>query len=163
MKSLAILGSVLTVLATGCAAPGWADGIFGETDFELRSQDPLAQAGGSERDMLVVMAEIDGETLRTVSIGLNRFQTLPHGEPVDAGDGSPGDARPFVDVTVGELVREDRGDGVEIISSDNATRAASTGGSVTLDELGAQVAGSFRVDLDDGGYLEGSFLAERVE
>lgn len=153
----------LMPISIACGAPGMADGVFSHADFSLRSDDPLAQVGGSQRDMLVVMAETENETLRTVAVGLNRFLSLPRGTPAEAGTGEPGDLRPFVEVTVGALIVEERNDGVQLISSVDPVRATSVAGTVTLEELEPEVSGTFAVDLDDGGHLVGSFVAQRAE
>lgn len=153
-----------------CAAPASVEGVFSGDGFRLDCETPLAKPTASGRDMLVVLAETDGETLRTVSVRLPRTADLPLGEPLAVGSGDGDDPRPSVDVVVGDLVVDTRSDGVQILSSENAVRAASAGGSLTLDErtgasadAPAELAGSFRVDLDDGGYLEGTFVAAPLD
>lgn len=152
-----------------CAAPASVEGVFSGDGFRLDCETPLAKPTASGRDMLVVLAETDGETLRTVSVRLPRTAELSHGEPLAVGNGGD-DARPSVDVVVGDLVVDTRSDGVQILSSENAVRAASAGGTLTLDErtgasadAPAELAGSFHVDLDDGGYLEGTFVAAPLD
>jgi hypothetical protein len=151
---------VASVFAVGCGAPGTVEGIFDQADFSLRTNDPLARASGSDGDVVVVLAEQDGETLRTVTVSLPRAEHMPRQKAVEVG---PEATQPSIEVTVGRLTREDRGDGVEVISSEDATRAQSTGGTVTIEDLAPDVAGTFSIELDDGGHLDGVFTARMTE
>jgi hypothetical protein len=150
---------ILASLSAACAAPGSVEGVFSDAEFRLECEKPLSKATASGRDKIVVLAEFDTETLRTVSIGLPHFAELPVGEELAVGSGAPDDQRPSVDVVVGALHVDTRSDGVEVLSPSDPVRAASLAGSLTLDEKDDElVAGSFQVDLDDGGFLEGTFV-----
>lgn len=110
--------------------------------------------------MIVVMAERDGETLRTVSLTLPHAAALPVGTVMEVGTGAADDQRPVVDAVVGDLVVDVRSDGARVISSVNAVTAVSTGGTLTVGSRDAgSVAGTFQVELDDGGHLRGTFAA----
>lgn len=110
--------------------------------------------------MVVVLSQIDTETLSTISVTLPGFSALVLAETVEVGTGSYRDLRPSLKVAVGALLVETRPDGAQIISSTDAVVAASVGGTFTLDGASDdEIAGTFDVDLDDGGYLAGSFVA----
>lgn len=152
--------AVLSGGGTGCALPV-IEGVFDSRDFAIFDETPEAR-GQARDEVLLVFLEMDGdESLRTVSVDLRAVSSLPVGEPLDVGDGTFGDDRPNVEVVEGSIVSEALPDGGQLISTgDDAKRAMSVSGSVTLDDnADGAVAGSFRVDLDDGGYLEGRFAS----
>jgi hypothetical protein len=143
-----------------CAAPASVEGVFSGQKFRLDSDAPLSMPTASGRDMVVVLSQFDTETLRTVSVKIPAYASLPLGEALAVGTGAYGDERPSIDVAVGVLLVETRPDGAEILSATDAEVATTVAGTFTLvDVSDAAIAGAFRVDLDDGGYLEGSFVA----
>jgi hypothetical protein len=145
--------------AVGCGSPASVEGVFSARDFRLDCDVPLAKSTASGRDMIIVLSEHDRETLSTVNISLPGLMALPEGVEIEVG-ASVDEPRPMIDVVVGDLLVETRADGVEILSPVNARRASSVGGHIILESRSADgVVGRFRVDLDDGGYLEGSFVA----
>jgi hypothetical protein len=147
---------------TGCALPV-IEGIFDQRDFALFDDTPEAR-GESDDATLLVFVDIDDGAgrLRTVSIDLRALPTLPVGEAIDVGSGKWDDARPSVEVVEGSLVTEQLADGGTLMSTgDDARRAVSQTGTMTLAENGDTVVGSFDVDLDDGGFLHGSFRSTR--
>jgi hypothetical protein len=158
-KGIAALA--VLVVASACGAPATVEGVFASDTFRLESQDPLTKPTASGRDMVVVLSQVDSETLRTVTLLLPKFADMQLGEPLDVGTGAFEDFRPSLEVAQGDLVVETRPDGVNIISSTNNVFAKASAGSFTLDERAADgsLAGTFSVDLDDGGFLEGSFVA----
>lgn len=155
-----VLTCGFAVAAGACEAPAMVEGIFAHERFRLESEAPLSKENGSERDMLVVLSQVDGETLSTISLMLPDFVSLPLGAAVAVGTGAATDPRPSLEVAVGALLVETRADGVEVLSSTDATIAVTVGGAFTLEDASeGQITAAFRVDLDDGGYLAGSFTA----
>lgn len=147
--------------AIGCQAPGSVSGVFGGHEFSLRCESPLATSDASGRDSVVVLSEATRETLSTVNVRLRGVADLPIGEPASIGADDEG--LPSVQVVVGDLVVETRADGVEILSAADPRRAASVGGTLTLESRDADgVAGSFSAELDDGGFVEGFFAASNT-
>ncbi len=159
-KGLVALAA-LVMVSVACSAPATVEGVFASDTFRLESQSPLTTPTASGRDMVVVLSQADSETLSTVTIVLPKIAELPLGEPLDVGTGEFGDFRPSLEVAQGDLLVETRSDGVELVSSTNNVFANATGGTFTLDDrsVDGTLAGSFSVDLDDGGFLEGSFVA----
>jgi hypothetical protein len=157
------MAAVFVSGSTGCALPV-IEGIFDRRDFAIFDDKPEAR-GQSDDEVLLVFLEMEGdgadERLRTVSVDLRGVSQLPVGEAIDVGDGSFSDGRPNVEVVEGSVVREQVAGGTLISTGDDAKRAMSVEGIVTLEQNDADgsVAGSFRVDLDDGGYLEGRFAS----
>ena len=144
--------------SVACQAPAAVDGVFSGEDFSLRCDSPLATGDDSGRDRVVVLSETTSETLSTVNVRLRNVAQLPLETEVDLG--SDDDGLPSVQVVVGALIVETRADGVEVLSPADPVRAGSVTGALTLQSNTAEgVAGSFRADLDDGGYVEGFFDA----
>lgn len=150
--------AVLAAGSIGCQAPGAVSGVFGGEEFALRCETPLATSDASGRDSVVVLSEATTETLSTVNIRLYGVNELALDTPVHVGAADQG--LPSIQVVVGALVVEQRADGVEVLSAADPVRAASVDGTLTLesrDDVG--VAGTFRAELDDGGFVEGFFDA----
>lgn len=160
-SNLRLLAITASLVFSACAAPASVEGVFAGDGFRLDCETPLAKQNASKRDIVVVLSDHDDVTLRTVNVELPNVGALPLGQPLEVGTGA-GD-QPSVDVIVGDLVVETRSDGVEVLSSVNPVRAVSVGGSVTIESRAdGVITGSFRVDLDDGGFLEGGFAAEEI-
>jgi hypothetical protein len=148
--------------STGCALPV-IEGIFDQRDFALFDDTPEAR-GEAAGETLLVFLDVDSNArkLRTVSVGLRDVARLPVGDALEVGSGAWDDARPSVEVVEGTLVEEALSDGGTLMTTgDDARRAVSATGTITLDDAGDTIAGSFKVDLDDGGFLEGSFRSVR--
>ena len=166
MRKVALLATLIGVsasLAVGCAAPGSVEGVVRHDGFTLRADHPLTKPIASGRDRIVVLAEQDSETLRTLQLTLPDAATLPLGKAVSIGRAPEfgSGQQPSLQVSVGAVEIETRSDGVEVISATDATTSSSVRGSITLTELDdAGIAGSFHADLDDGGYVDGEFVAE---
>jgi hypothetical protein len=160
---LAVAAVVCSMQSAGCALPV-IEGIFDSRDFAIFDDTPEARGDAGDKALLVFL-EIDDSVnmLRTVSIELRDVPSLPVDEAIDVGSGAFDDARPSVEVVEGSVVRDQLPGGGELISTgDDAKRAVSVTGSVTLTENDAGTAvGSFTVDLDDGGYLSGTFASAR--
>lgn len=164
MQMVKAIGAVAVLaVASACGAPATVEGVFASDTFRLESERPLAKPTGSGRDMVVVLSQVDGETLRTVTLHIPNIAERTLGEPIAVSEGGYGDDRVSLEAAVGDLLVETRSDGAQIISSTNNVFAASTSGTFTLDARDADgtIAGSFSIDLDDGGFLEGSFVAAR--
>jgi hypothetical protein len=156
--------ALLILLLTGaCGAPVTVEGVFASEPFSLRSERPIGTEAASGRDIVVVMTERAGETLKTVTVELRGIEHLPLGKPVAVGSGARDDVRPTLDVAVGPLVVDTRPDGVEVWTAADPNRGLATGGFIQLDARdGDSVSGTFEVELDDGGHLTGSFVAAMV-
>ena len=156
---LAVVALASMLAGSGCALPV-IEGIFDDRDFAIFNDTPQNR-GQSGDHVLLVFVDTDETRLRTVTIDLNAVSTLETGVAHDVSEAG-GDARPVVEAVEGTLIRqavEGRSDLITV--DDDAIRARSVAGSVTLTENSddGDLIGSFRVDLDDGGFLEGSFTA----
>jgi hypothetical protein len=152
----------LSAGGTGCAAPV-IEGVFDQRDFAVFDDAPEAR-GESGAEVLLVFLDVDdgAGTLRTVSVDLREVDELPVGSALEVGSGAWDDVRPSIEVVEGTLVTEPLDDGGTLMTTgDDARWAASQGGTLTLEEKGDTLAGRFDVDLDDGGYLQGTFRSTR--
>ena len=155
-----IVAVAVVVASVGCAVPASVDGVLKGQGFTLRSNSPLSKPDASGRDTVVVLSEMESETLRTVNLHITNTADIALGAAVEIGTGAFEDKRPSVLVTEGDLVTETREDGVNVISSENDVRAESVSGTLTITERTAdEISGSFHADLDDGGYVDGVFTA----
>jgi hypothetical protein len=154
--ALATVG--LLMGGSGCALPS-IEGVFDDRDFAVFDDAPEARAQVDD-EVLLVFVDVDdaANTMRTVSVDLKGIDALETGVELDVGDDSFGDDRPSIDAVEGTLVTEEiPGKGTLMTVDDDAVRAVSIGGTLQLTENEGTIAGDFHVDLDDGGYLEGSF------
>lgn len=163
LRRLQITAAVLLVGASAaCQAPGSVSGVFSGEDFALRCESPLATSDASGRDSVVVLSETSTETLSTVNIRLRNVGELPIGLTTEIGADDEG--LPSIQVVVGALIVDTRSDGVEVLSAADPVRASSVAGSLTLESrTDVGVAGSFRANLDDGGFVEGFFDATNTQ
>ncbi|MBM4282554.1 MAG: hypothetical protein FJ137_17980 [Deltaproteobacteria bacterium] len=158
--ALALIG--FAAGGSGCALPV-IEGVFDQRDFALFDDTPEARADSGD-EVLLVFLDVDRAVgqLRTVSVDLRGLSSLPAGEPAAVGTGAWDDDRPAVEVVEGTFIEETlEGGAVLMTTGDDARRATSEAGSVTVDEQGDTVAGRFTVDLDDGGFLTGTFRSQR--
>lgn len=153
--------AVLLSGSTGCALPV-IEGIFDRRDFAIFDDTPEAR-GQSGDGVLLVFLELEGqgtsERLRTVSVDLRELPRLPLDEAIEVGDGGFSDPRPNIEVVEGSVVRDQVASGTLISTGDDAKRATSVDGTLWLEarDDDGRLAGRFRADLDDGGFLEGRF------
>jgi hypothetical protein len=153
--------AVLLSGSTGCALPV-IEGIFDRRDFAIFDDTPEAR-GQSGDGVLLVFLELEGqgtsERLRTVSVDLRELPRLPLDEAIEVGDGGLSDPRPNIEVVEGSVVRDQVASGTLISTGDDAKRATSVDGTLWLEarDDDGRLAGRFRADLDDGGFLEGRF------
>ncbi len=158
---LAVAAVLSSGISSGCALPV-IEGIFDSRDFAIFDDTPEARGQSGDQVLLVFLETDDvANTLRTVSIDLPKMAALPVSEEIEVGAGEFGDERPNVEVVEGSIVRDQLAGGGELISTgDDAKRAMSVNGTVTLSQNDDDaVVGTFHVDLDDGGYLAGSFTS----
>ena len=150
------LAAALTCVATACGAPGQVEGVVERQGFWVHDTAP-ASRWSSDGRLVVMLSEDDGQTLRVVSLQLLRAQELPEGKPIQIGPKDSG--LPYLDVAQGELEVSLRSDGARILSTKDTRYSRATRGTVEIRWLDGDLQGTFHVELDDGGYLDGSFLA----
>jgi len=158
---LAVVAIASLLAGSGCALPV-IEGVFDDRDFAIFNDVP-ENRGQSGDHVLLVFVDVDDTALRTVSVDLRAVSTLPVGDDIDVSEAG-GDDRPVVEVVEGTLIRQEVEGRPDLITvDDDAVRARSMGGALTLSENDGTggVVGSFKVDLDDGGFLEGSFTARQ--
>ena len=155
---LALLVLASLVMTSACALPV-IEGVFDDRDFAIFNDIPQNR-GQSGEHVLLVFVDTDDTKIRTVSVDLHAVSTLDVGVELDVSDAASDD-RPVLEVVEGTLVSEEiEGRGVLMTVGDDAIRARSVSGFVTLSENhDGDLVGAFQVGLDDGGFLDGSFTA----
>jgi hypothetical protein len=156
---LFLAAALLAVLASACGVPGLVEGIVEQQGFTIRDEQPQLRPQGGDAVILVLSQEVR-DMLRVVSLHLPELAALPAGEsaPIEGRDLG----RVWLQVAQGTLQSEIRSDGVRVVSTHNARFVLATGGDVSLARVDGLLLGSFRAELEDGGWLEGSFeVAER--
>ncbi len=157
---LALAAVGLLMSGSGCALPA-IEGVFDGRDFAVFDNTPEAR-GEVNDEILLVFLDLDepAAQMRTVSVDLKEVSTLETGVDIDIGTDAWDDLRPSVEVVEGTLViQEIEGNGRLLTVGDDAKRAHSVDGSINLTHNDGTVAGTFRVDLSDGGFLAGSFTS----
>jgi hypothetical protein len=148
-------------LTQACAVPAEVEGIVRGEEFVVRDPRPAAKATAAGRDAYLVLSQNDGETLRTVTVRLPNIASLPLEQDIAVGTGVDDDAdAPFVQVAEGELEVTTRADGAEILSATDPTFAQSVTGTLRLTSKDGEIAGTFAIDLDDGGWLDATFVVD---
>lgn len=139
---------------------------------------PAVRESQVNRDTLLVMKQVDGDILRTVSIHLEDPASLPLDVAlpvrlVERSDVAEGAERlvetedgvwvvpPDIKLSSGDLIRDIRNDGAEVLSSTNTKFAEAVSGSLTLRQVDGALVGEFDVELDVGGSIHGGFTVER--
>jgi hypothetical protein len=150
---LAVAASAL--LASACASPGVVDGVVEEQDFSIRDDAPELRPQPDD-GLIVVLSEEVGSTLRVVSLTLPDPSSLDGTAAISARD----DADIKLSVAQGDLVEQVRSDGVRVLSTDNTRFTDVAEGQVTVEVVDGLLLGSLEAQLEDGGWLEGSFAAE---
>ena len=149
MRTLVLLS--LLVVGSGCAAPASVQGVFHNQDFSVTCLTPQVNRIEANPIVDAIFAETENGRMRTVVLTLDPTQPRNAGGSI-AIDGTHAQ----LTVSEGPLVVETVSDGRTIISSDNATQASSTKGSVELTSV-EPLSGRFVADLDDGGHVVGVF------
>lgn len=155
LSLLAILA--VSALSTACGAPGLVDGVVRASDFSIRDNEPAVRSHPALNDFHIVLSEEENNTLKVVTVDVDDLTLLPVGEPIHLVSALSRDEGPTMAVSTGDLVVTMRSDGVRMLSSENTIYADVTDGTLVLHEVSDRVIGSFTAELDDGGYLEGSF------
>lgn len=148
---LAIAG---LILASACGAPGMVEGVVWEKGFFVRDMQPAARF--AKEQLLVVVSEEDGTELRVVSLYVPEELLAQRGEPLSLGP--RGSGLPALKVAWGDLVTMDRSDGVRVLSTSDTRYAEATSGTVELVWEDGTLSGTFHATLEDGGYVDGSFV-----
>lgn len=146
--------AVVALFSSACSVPGIVDGIVEEQGFVIRDDSPQLRPQ-EEDSVILVLSQESGDTLRVVSLHLPELAALPAGEsaPIEARDSD----RVWLQVAQGDVQSEVRSDGVRVVSALQPRFVHATGGDVSLSRVDGLLLGSFRAELEDGGWLEGSF------
>lgn len=146
-----------TVFASACDVSGFVEGIVDGHDFTVRDDRPDLRPQHDDA-ALVVLAEQEWGTLRVVSLHIPAFSTLEESQVLDLGLRQAGGA--WVEVAQGPIDESVRSDGVTVLNTLSPTFVRGQGGTAALDLVDGVLMGTLRTELEDGGWLEGTFEVE---
>ena len=152
MSALLRLCTVALIAFTAACGPQTFVEIDTASEGSFTVADPAPTVRPYLDGAIVVLSEEQGEQLALVTIELPEINTLQEGEAVDIED-----AGIAMVASRGDLEVIEREDGTRVINSQDARRFSATSGTFTLDQR-APLAGSFVVELEDGGLLSGTFV-----
>lgn len=156
LARVALLGAALLASACG-GVPGFVEGEVQGAVFSIADTAPVARRAARTGGLHVLLGQEDGDTLRTANLILPARDALVVGKPIAIE--ASGDTT--LELVEGQLVVMTRSDGARVLSSDNNRFHQATTGEVTieaLDEL--TLSGTFRAELESGGWAEGRFDVE---
>lgn len=158
LRVRAVISMIASVwMLSGCYAPSEAYGILSGQVFRVLDEAPELHQHPTTGDMIVVLAESNGETLTTVVVTLPSEMQDVLDEPLEVGH--RGKAPCSVQVSSGTLEVTTRKDGTRVANAVDPTIATSTGGTLTLRASGDVWAADFSVQLEDASAVRGSFNA----
>lgn len=151
--------SALTAVAilSACGVPGFVEGIAYGSDFTIRDDRPDLRPQHDDA-ALVVLAEQEWDSLRVVSLSVPAFSDLSDEQEIAIGTRDEGGA--WVEVAQGPIEESVRSDGVKVLNTLTPRFVNGAGGSVLLTKVDAELFGTLEVELEDGGWLRGSFAVE---
>jgi hypothetical protein len=136
--------------AVACGAPSGVDGEVEGEAFTVSDQQPELKRHERTGDTQIVLAEDDGDLLRTVVVFVESETNLEVGEPIAFGEG--------VSLMVSEGVSIDLGNGV--INAKDPKFHGVVKGEIIFTSLGDPIVGEFWAELENGGYIEGTFVLD---
>jgi len=144
--TLALVGSI------ACGESNQVEGQVADERFSLSDAAPELKIEPSSGDAIMVLAEEDGEKLRTFVMEIPGDMELLVGEPIAVGP----ETDLFIELSVGDLEVFNKGD-VRVLNSKDTQYYDVVSGTVIFDSLQDPVSGWFSVTLKDGSVVEGFF------
>lgn len=154
-RFFSVLGLVLLVSA--CDAPGIVQGIVEDSSFTVRDDSPDLRPQHDDA-ALVVLAEQEWGTLRVVTLRVPDFATLGDETVLELGSRADGGA--YIEVAQGPIDESERSDGVKVLNTLTPRFVNGVGGTAVLTKVDGALYGTLEAELEDGGWLEGSFTID---
>ena len=148
----------LVVLSAACGAPGSVEGVVRSEAFSILDQEPAFRADGDDGRLVLTIKEETADRLSVVTLIVPEMAGVQVGDELEVAIRGQGDG--YLTVSDGDLVVTERGDGARILSTENTEHADAVSGTLVFSSIGDPFAGDFEVDLNDGGNLRGTFMAE---
>jgi hypothetical protein len=145
---------LLVVLSSACGAPGIVDGVAWDSQFSIRDTEPELRPQPDD-GVIVVIAEEAGDELRVVQLKLPPLADHRAGEVIEVGPRESGGA--WLTAAHGQLEATMRSDGVRVVNTLDARITAAVHGEVVCEQADGMLLGTLTAELEDGGFLEGSF------
>ncbi len=142
------------MILSACGAPAFVEGVAYDRDFTIRDDQPDLRPQHDDA-ALVVLAEQEWDTLRVVSLHVPAFSELSDEQELEIDVREEGGA--WVEVAQGPVEESVRSDGVTVLNTLTPRFVNGAGGSVLLHKVDGELFGALEVELEDGGWLQGSF------
>lgn len=151
--------SVLAVLllASACDAPAFIQGVVEDSQFTIRDDRPELRPQNDD-SALVVLAQKEWDTLRVVTVRVPEFDMLGDETVLSLGTREEGGA--WLEVAQGPIDESVRSDGVKVLNTLTPRFVTGVGGTVVITRVGERLLGTLEAELEDGGWLEGSFAID---
>ena len=149
LQNLAI--AALMMLASACGPQTFVE-INTASEGSFTVADPAPTVRPYQDGVMVVLTEEQEEQLAVVTIELPDVDSLEQGEVVNIDDTGI-----TITASRGDLEVINRADGSRVVNSRDARSFTATAGTFTLDSR-EPLAGTFEVELEDGGMLVGAFV-----
>jgi hypothetical protein len=147
---------VALLLSSACGAPAIVDGIVEDNEFSIRDTDPELRPQADD-GVIVVIAEEAGSQLRVVQLKLPSLEGHEPGESILIEDRALD--RTWLTAASGTLDETIRSDGVRVVNTLDARVVAAVRGHVECEQSDGLLTGTLTAELEDGGWVEGSFVA----
>lgn len=145
---------MVALLGSACDAPGLVEGIVEDSEFTVRDDSPDLRPQHDDA-ALVVLAEQEWGTLRVVTLRVPGFESLGEETVLELGTREQGGA--YIEVAQGPIDESVRSDGVKVLNTLTPRFVNGVGGTAVLTRVDGQLLGTLEAELEDGGWLEGSF------
>jgi hypothetical protein len=151
-KLISITFAALTMLTAACGPQAFVE-VDTAAEGSFTVADPAPAVRALQAGVFVVLAEEQGDELALVTVEVTDLAALEVGQTVQIAE-----AGIAIEASRGDLEVIERSDGARIVNSQNTRSFPATGGVFTLDSV-EPLAGTFAVELKDGGMLSGTFVA----
>lgn len=144
------------VLSSACGAPAIVDGIVEDSQFSIRDVEPEVRQQPDD-GLIIVIAEEAGAELRVVQLKLPPLAEHQAGDVIEIGPREDGGA--WLTAANGTLEAMVRSDGVRVLNTTDARIAHAAFGEVVCDTEDGFLTGTLTAQLEDGGWVDGTFVA----
>lgn len=160
INNLALFATIAAItLGVGCGVPAEVEGeVLGEA-FAVRDDSPEFRVTEATGEATIVLAEEDGDSIRTLVMVIPAETNIEVGVPVPLVEEGSGKEGIFMELSEGLLEEIVQGD-TRIINAKDPDYFNIIGGTVVFDSLSDPISGTFVAEIEGGGVIRGSFVID---